>query len=314
MREHRSPPAIDGGHPSGDRGRGVTVEAPCFLWARMIVPTLDRPFLSLVWTPSDISGWFFETADAEPELTDTVEALGRRRRRVLHRAGNAPNDEAIDDRQRRALGLPLNTSVREMSVAIVGLGGTGSPLGEILARMGVAGMTLIDPDVIDTPSNLRRISGSAFDDLAAQTPKATVAARHLNELHLVERLDPIQGDVRAEEVARTLIDADLVLSTTDTHSSRALVNQIAVQYYVPVIDVGVRVGIATDGSISGMPVDIRILLPDEACLWCRGILDARRIRDENLPPEEHERLEAEGYVQGDAGPQPSLMGVWEVRA
>ena len=284
-------------------------------WAHTFVPTLGMPFASLVWTPEDISGWLFTEADAEPIDIDVFEALGRRRRIVLHEQGLvARGDADLDDRQARALGNLGNSRLRKLSVAIVGAGGTGSPLAEILARMGVSRLCVIDPDVIDTPSNLRRIAGSRWADLASHTSKAALVARHIRELRLVESVDGIHADVRRDDVARRLLDADLVISTTDTHSSRALLNQLATQFYVPVVDVGVKVGTAKDGSISGMPVEVRLLLPDEPCLWCRGVLDAERIRAENLPSEERLRLEAEGYIQGVLQPQPSLAALNHVAA
>jgi molybdopterin-synthase adenylyltransferase len=108
-------------------------------------------------------------------------------------------------------------------------------------------------------------------------------------------------------VVRRLLDCDVVISTTDTQSSRALLNQIAYQYWLPTIDVGVRVGTKQDGAVSGMPAEVRVLLPDNACLWCRrGVLDSQVIYEENLPPDARQRLAAEGYVQGLAQHQPSL--------
>ena len=304
-------------HPASDHPSELSWidKATSKEWARTFVPTLGMPFASLVWTPDDISGWLFTEAASEPNDIDVFEALGRRQRIVLQRPSSlAKGDADLDDRQARALGNLGNSRLRNLSVAIVGAGGTGSPLAEILARMGVARLTVIDPDVVDTPSNLRRIIGSRRADLDSRTSKAALVARHVRDLELVDSVDGIHADVRRNEVARHLLDADLVISTTDTHSSRALLNQIAMQFYVPVIDVGVKVGTARDGSVSGMPVDIRLLLPDQPCLWCRGVLDAERIRAENLPAEERKRLEAEGYVQGVTEPQPSLAALNNVAA
>jgi hypothetical protein len=56
-----------------------------------------------------------------------------------------------------------------------------------------------------------------------------------------------------------------------------------------------------------MPVEVRALLPDNGCLWCReGILDSQRIYEENLPDAERKKLAAEGYIQGLANHQPSI--------
>ena len=284
-------------------------------WARTLVPTLQAPFASLVWTPTDVSGWLFSEGDGEPIEVDTIETLGRRARLLIHGAvPEQQSDVELDDRQRRALGELGNDRLRDLSVGLVGAGGTGSPLAEILARMGVARLTVIDPDSLDTPSNLRRITGSTQQDLESAAAKADVVARHINALGLGTSAEALAADVRTDAVTRHLLDLDLVVSTTDTHSSRALINQLAFQYYVPVIDVGVKVGTATDGSVSGMPADVRLLLPDEPCLWCRGVLDAERIREENLPEDEREQLRAEGYIQGVDGPQPSLAALNTVAA
>ena len=163
------------------------------------------------------------------------------------------------------------------------------------------------------PSELSWIDKATSKDWA-RTLVPGVVARHVNALGLGTSAEPYAADVRTDEVARRLLDLDLVISTTDTHSSRALVNQVAFQYYVPVIDVGVKVGTATDGSVSGMPVEIRLLLPDEPCLWCRGVLDAERIREENLPADERRRLRAEGYIQGVDRAQPSIAALNSVGA
>jgi hypothetical protein len=97
-----------------------------------------------------------------------------------------------------------------------------------------------------------------------------------------------------------------VISTTETQSSRALLNQVAYQYWLPTIDVGVRVGTKQNGDISGMPAEIRLLLPDTGCLWCRRVLDSQAIYEENLPADERRRLAEEGYAQGVPQHQPSL--------
>jgi molybdopterin-synthase adenylyltransferase len=297
----------DASHPPSLSGidRETSIE-----WSRSLTPTVDRPFLSMVWTPTGATGWVFEPGDAVvPHNVDRIEVLGGGMSRWVHPFETAANDEEMDDRQIRALGTLGNARLRQMSVAVVGAGGTGSPMAEQLARMGVQRLTLIDPDVIDTASNLRRIVGSRTEDLISRRPKAEVVGRHIRELGIVGEVDVLPIDVRTERAARTLLDADLVLSTTDTHSGRSFVNQLAYQYLLPVIDVGVKVGTSNTGVVSGMPAEIRVLLPDTGCLWCRGVLDSARIRAENLPEDERRAQEQEGYIQGVAAPQPSLTSL-----
>lgn len=275
-------------------------------WSISITPTLQAPFASLVWTPNGVAGWMFEPTDpARPRPIERVEAHGMGTIRRLHRSADPASDDALDDRQRRALSSLGNARLRESRIAIVGAGGTGSPLADQLVRMGVERVALIDADQLDHPSNLRRVVGARPQDFEQSTAKVNAVARHLRELTSDTTIDPIQNDVRTDQAKSALIDSDVVIVTTDTHSSRAFVNQLAVQYSVPLIDVGVVVGLDRAGGVSGMPIELRVVLDDEPCLWCRGVLDAARIRAENLPTDERLEQAREGYVQG-LEPQPSL--------
>jgi molybdopterin-synthase adenylyltransferase len=281
-------------------------------WSRSITPTIDGPFASLVWSPQGMTGLVFRADNpAKPIRLDRFESLGEGSIESL-RAGNeqTKSDPGLDDRQVRALSVLGNKRVRSLVVAVVGAGGTGSPLAEQLVRTGVAEVVLIDPDVIDHESNLRRVVGSHPSDVAARRAKVEVVGRHLRSLGLETIIREMPDDAREEDVVRELLDCDIAINTTDTQSSRALLNQVAYQYWLPTIDVGVRVGTKKNGVISGMPVELRLLLPDNGCLWCRGgVLDSQTIYEENLPAKERRQLAAEGYVQGLDVPHPSLTSL-----
>jgi molybdopterin/thiamine biosynthesis adenylyltransferase len=278
-------------------------------WSRSITPSLDGPFASLVWSPQGLAGVMFRGDDpSTPIRLERFESLGNGGVEQLHPLKrDVGSDRGLDDRQVRALTALGNRRLRDLHVAIIGAGGTGSPVAEQLVRMGVAAVTLVDPDVIDDSSNLRRVVGSRPSDLGATATKVDVVARHLTSLSLETKVSVLAQDVRREAVVRRLLDCDVVINTTDSQSSRAFLNQVAYQYWLPVVDVGVRVGTKVDGAVSGMPVEVRVLLPDNGCLWCRkGVLSSQAIYEENLPTDERARLAAEGYVQGVGQAQPSL--------
>lgn len=217
---------------------------------------------------------------------------------------------ALDDRQRRALGL-IHERLRGLTAALVGCGGLGSPIAEQLVRMGVNDVILIDNDIIDTPSNVRRVFGSRLSDLKAKPylPKVDIVGDHLKRLGLAVKIRRVKGDVRVERVFRHLLDADVVLMATDTHGSRALVNELPSKYLMPVIDVGVRVG-AKGNNLSGLVAETRILTPTTPCLWCRESISADVVSVENLPPAQRNQLQREGYVTHGIGePEPSVIAL-----
>jgi len=67
----------------------------------------------------------------------------------------------------------------QIRVGIVGVGGIGSVIAEELTHLGVADLTLVDPDVIEV-SNLNRVVAATFNDIGQ--PKVDVAARWIAAL------------------------------------------------------------------------------------------------------------------------------------
>jgi hypothetical protein len=275
--------------------------------ARTIAPMLDGPFAALVIHPAGWSGVVWQ--DERLIRLDRVYALARTLRWLSPRLAQPISQ--IDLRQRDALGS-IHQELQDLDVGVVGCGGIGSPLAEELARMGVRSIRLVDLDVLDTPSNVRRVFGSSGADLQAAVPpaKVDIVGRHIDRLVLGVPVRRVHGDVRAESVFRSLLDTDVVLCGTDTHGSRAIVNELASTYFLPVIDVGVRVGSRAEAVLCGLLAEIRVLTPTTLCLWCRQIIDADVIRAENLPDEERTKLAREGYVSGSVGaPAPSVTAL-----
>lgn len=272
-----------------------------------IAPMLDGPFAAVVVHPRCWSGVLWR--DSELVAIDRIASCGR----TLGQLSQVEELESspLDARQELALG-PMHGHLRSLTVGVVGCGGLGSPIAEQLVRMGVYEVILIDHDALDTPSNVRRVTGATTFDLNATRPpaKVDVVGRHLEQLGLGTKIRRVDGDIRTEAVFRELLDADIVISGTDTHGSRAVVNDLASTYLLPVIDVGVRAGTKRNGLLASLVADVRILTPETPCLWCLGAISADVVREENLPLEERQRLADEGYTVGQAGePEPSIVAL-----
>ncbi len=274
-----------------------------------IGPLLDGPFGFAVVHPH---GWAAAVYDAGARRlveVDRTWAVGRTLERLDVIEHSAP--AAIDARQRHALGRAHDV-LRSLTVAVVGAGGLGSPTAEQVVRMGAHRVILVDHDLLDTESNLRRVFGARAADLRATAAprKVDVVGRHLDSLGLGTEVARVFGDVRDEAVFRALLDADVVVCATDTHGSRAAVNELVAPYFVPVIDVGVRAGAKTNGDLAALTAEVRVLTPTTPCLWCRGAISGDVIRAENLPADERQRLATEGYLVGWSGaPAPSVAAL-----
>jgi ThiF family len=298
------------GHPVGF---SPTDRSAILSLAETIGPILEGPFAAAVVHPEGWVGTVVEEGMLAP--IERIVSVGRALRLLTplepvprRRATDLPG---LDDRQRDALGT-VHDLLQQLDVAVVGVGGTGSPVAEQLVRMGTGSVTLVDGDLLDTPSNIRRVVGSTPSDLCATTAlaKVDVVGRHLNQLGLGVPVRRVFGDVRHEHVFREVLDADVVLCCTDTHGSRAVLNDLASVYLLPAIDVGVQAGAKKNADLAALVAEISVLTPVTPCLWCRGRISAEVIRAENLPPDQRERLVREGYLSGGVGdPAPSVMAL-----
>jgi hypothetical protein len=269
---------------------------------------LDGPFASLVLSPTDWAGVLTREGGLSP--IERIAVTGRDV--TVHGARRPPTEATLDDRQLRALGQDAHRVLRSLRVAVVGAGGLGSPLAETLVRMGVGELYLIDHDVLDTLSNARRIFGVSRAETQRTPPraKADAVAAHLSSLELAGAVRAIVGDVRDSEVQARLLEMDVIFSATDTHSSRAALAELAVRGAIPLIDVGVRVGVRAGGQLDALRIERRVQVPGGPCLWCMGVLDAERVRVESLPEAQRAQLTAEGYLTGGQdGPVPSVAAL-----
>lgn len=266
---------------------------------------VDGPFASLVASRQAWAG--VRAAGTDLVEINRIAVVGR----GLRLAGGSlqATDPTLDDRQIRALGKETQRELRSLRVGVIGAGGIGSPVAETLVRMGVGEIRLVDTDSLDTVSNARRIFGVTRADTEADPPlpKALVVANALNRLDLGSRVVPVVGDVLDPEVQASLLDADVIVCGTDTHSSRAALTELAVRGAVPLVDVGVRVGIRDGSQLDALRLERRIQVPGGPCLWCWKTINAEQVRLELMPDFEREHLVQEGYVTGqEDGPAASL--------
>ncbi len=213
------------------------------------------------------------------------------------------------DRQTRAISQGRNALLRNMKIAIVGVGGTGSAVAVQLARMGVGSLTLLDRDTVEE-SNVSRVYGSKKKDIGK--PKVGVLKKHLSTFSRI-KVDAIRADITTEGITQHLSDSDIIFGCTDNLTSRAVLNDVALQYYTPLIDVGCRIHMKGAESIEQAIAKVQVVTPDTACLWCTGTLDGAVIMQEALPANEKRKLVEEGYYQG-VEDQPSIISLTTLAA
>ncbi len=209
---------------------------------------------------------------------------------------------AEHDRQVRAFGASGQAILSHLKVVVIGAGGTGSLVLQQLAHLGVRHLAVVDPDVVET-TNLNRLVGSRPGDVGL--PKVEVARRAVAEIAPEATLEAIMGDIVDDATASLLPRFEFAFLCTDSHASRAVVNQAAYQHLVPTIDMGVSITVGPSG-VEHVTGRVQMLAPGMTCLTCTRALDGERIRQEMMTPEQRE---ADPYVQGVREPQPAVVSL-----
>lgn len=117
-------------------------------------------------------------------------------------------------------------------VALVGLGGLGSPAAFYLAGAGVGTLGLIDDDTVDV-SNLHRQPLHATPDQGR--PKTISAREKLAALNPAIRLAEHRLRLTGKNAAPLLSDYDLVLDGSDNFDTRYIVNDAAQRRGIPLV-------------------------------------------------------------------------------
>lgn len=151
--------------------------------------------------------------------------------------------------------LEAQEKLKLSNVLIVGCGGIGCALAELLARAGVGQISLIDADSIEV-SNLQRQMAFGPADLGFY--KADILAKRLTQINphiqvhsIVARLDETNADA-------LIASQDLVLDGCDNFTTRYLVNQMCQYHGVPLIS----------ASAIGFQGQLFMVEGDSACYEC----------------------------------------------
>lgn len=146
----------------------------------------------------------------------------------------------------------------EARVAVIGLGGIGSPALQYLAASGIGRLTLVDDDVVDV-SNLQRQTIFTTRDIGYG--KAVSARRWLANFDDSLAIEVSDARITPENAASLVAGADLVLDGTDNFATRLAVSDACVAAEIPLLSAAV-------GRFQGQVAAFAGHLPNEACYRC----------------------------------------------
>ena len=189
---------------------------------------------------------------------------------------------------------------------MIGAGGTGSIVTEQLIRLGVGSILISDDDPFDS-SNVNRIYGSRTVD--KDLPKIKILQRLAADIGLGTNVQLIPKPITYKSAAKKFRGCDVMFGCTDDEWGRSILNKLAISYYIPVFDMGIKID-SENGVIKSIQGRVTTLIPSAACLFCRGRINPDNIRYETmkvLDPDRLRELRKEGYAPELHDPAPAVI-------
>jgi len=256
----------------------------------------------LVLTPHAAAGDLWLPDRTRADLAEVV-VPGGNLLRLRYKPAKAGDRDPQRDRQARLFGDLGQEVLRRMRVAVVGVGGVGSIIVELLARLGVGHLALIDDDTVDPEgTNLPRLIAAEPDDLGKL--KTDLAARNARRANPAIHLTILNQRAEHPDARRALTSCDWIFLAADTHAARHWVNAIVHQYLIPATQAGVKIPVNEAGDIGEIYANIRLLLPGTGCMWCAGLINPTELAIDMHPDTERQ---AARYVTDV--PAPSVIAL-----
>jgi hypothetical protein len=214
-------------------------------------------------------------------------------------------------RHAQLFGSGTTRRLREMSIAVVGCSGTGSPVIEQLARLGVGRLVIVDPDRVEE-KNLNRILNATREDAYLKRPKVEVMARAIAAMGFGTELEIIAEDLATPRAVRAVAGCDVVFGCMDGVEGRHLLNRLAAFYVLPYFDVGVKLVADGSGGVDEACGAVHYIRPDGSTLQDRKVYTADQLKAAGLrrtdPKAYREQVKA-GYIRGVAEDRPAVISI-----
>ena len=251
------------------------------------------PVGALVFAKSAVAGDLWFPGCVRAPLSHAI-IVGHQRQLLYPTLQGKATIQHMYDRQSRLFGDVGQELLRRIRVGIIGLGGAGSILAELLGRLGIGEFILADPDKTEI-TNLPRLIGARRTDALGpswlprkigrrlRSSKVGIATRNIRRANPDARIVAMPKNFLEVDVAAHFTDCDYIFLAADTMSARLLFNAIVHQYGIPGTQVGAKVPVTDEGVVGNVFCVSRRVTPDQGCLWCNGLIDPTRLQDEAVP-------------------------------
>jgi len=137
----------------------------------------------------------------------------------------------------KEVGVKGLAKIRKTRIAIIGCGATGTVQAELLARLGVGFIRVVDKDYVDL-SNLPRTQLFDYKDAKEAIPKAIACAEKIRKIDPNVEVEPVITRVTGSNIVKLIEDVDIVVDGTDNLLTRFIINDAVIKLNKPWVFVG----------------------------------------------------------------------------
>jgi adenylyltransferase/sulfurtransferase len=146
----------------------------------------------------------------------------------------------------KELGRKGQELLSKKHIVIIGGGGLGSNSSNILTRIGIGSIDIVDDDLVELP-NLYRTS--IFNEEDVGRPKCQILEEKLKIINSEMKIGGIKKRVTKENIELLVKNADVILDGTDNMQTRFLINDVSIKNDIPWVYAGVY---STVGMVMGI--------------------------------------------------------------
>jgi len=136
------------------------------------------------------------------------------------------------DRQKGIISENEQLNLLNSRITIIGCGGIGGATTEMLARMGVGKLRIVDKDVFEI-SNINRQLMSNLKSVG--TPKTQVTAERLESINPSIEVEAFNEELNDKNVLKILKGSDIVIDALDNLLTRIIVSRCSEKLDIPFI-------------------------------------------------------------------------------
>ncbi|MEO1700631.1 MAG: ThiF family adenylyltransferase [Pseudomonadota bacterium] len=276
---------------------------------RIVIPVLQHggrnaaaPHGSAIMLPNGCVSARMYDERLQVRQVQNITSVGHRIRNLASNAAPSP----------LAYSSEMTVDLAKKTAVVVGVSGTGSITAELLARLGVGRLVLIDFDKIEA-KNLNRIIYATARDIGKFK---THVLRDAIQKHAPNAIvETFETRVNHETTLAAASEADILFSCVDSMEGRYHCDLMAQAFLCPLIDMGVVIPTRQrDGKLEIADVCGRVdfVRPGGASLWQRGEVTGEGLAEEYLrraDPDDHARQVLEGYLKGVPEEAPSVISL-----